>query len=250
MPTALPTLIDYLDNLLTTPIQDYCPNGLQVEGRLVVKKIITGVSACQALLDAAIAAKADAILVHHGYFWKGESPIITGSKKRRLAQLLRHDTSLIAYHLPLDIHPIYGNNARLAEVLNVNCENILDKGVGLVWQGQLVEMMSGTMFSSYLHQKLNRSPLHIAGSDRAISNIAWCTGAGQDYIHYAISAGCDAFLTGEVSERTVHIAREAGIHFYAAGHHATERFGIQALGEHLSEQFSITHQFIDVDNPV
>lgn len=244
-------LLGYLDELLLSrPIQDYAPNGLQVAGKPFIKKIVSGVTACQALLDAAVLHKADAVLVHHGYFWKGESSVIIGAKKQRLKTLLQHDLNLIAYHLPLDVHPVYGNNARLAEILNLVVTRVLDPAMGLLWQGELASMMTGEALVTHIRQQLGRAPLYIPGHSPSIHRIAWCTGAGQDFIQQAIEANVDAFLTGEVSERTVHSAREAGIHFFAAGHHATERYGVQALGEHIAEQFSIQHQFIDIDNPV
>ncbi len=231
--------------------QDYCPNGLQVEGRFDVNKIVTGVTACQSLLDAAVAREADAILVHHGYFWRGDDPVIKGPMKRRLQLLLQHDISLLAYHLPLDAHPDIGNNALLAKALGINILGEFDVGQpGLGWLGELNKPVTSEAFSAHINTALQRNPLCIDGSKAPLKKIAWCTGAAQDFITAAAQAGADAFITGEVSERTVHLARELGIAFYAAGHHATERFGIQALGEHLQQQFAVDCEFIDIDNPV
>lgn len=227
--------------------QDYCPNGLQVEGRTRICRIVSGVTASQALIDAAIEEHADLILVHHGYFWKGENPQITGIKRARLKSLLAHDLNLVAFHLPLDDHPEFGNNRQLARVLGLQQAEPLD---GLVWHGRLAKPMSPEAFAAHIGTALNRAPLHVGvGSDR-IERVGWCTGAAQGYIDKALAAGLDAFISGEISEPTTHTAREAGIHYYAAGHHATERYGVQALGEALAEKFGIEHCFIDRDNPV
>ncbi len=252
MPTLLKDLMDATDALLQPQkFQDYCPNGLQVEGSSHVSKLVTGVTACQALLDQAVAANADALLVHHGYFWRGERPAIVGMKRRRIATLLQHDISLIAYHLPLDAHPQLGNNAQLADILGIELRTGLQPGEHSIGNiGEFDEAMSGGQLTSHIANRLGREPLHIAGRSRQIKSIAWCTGAAQDYIQQAIDAGVDAYLTGEISEQTVHVARESGIHFYAAGHHATERYGVQAVGEYLAQKFGLEHRFIDVDNPV
>ena len=242
-------LVSYADQLLeSAAFQDYCPNGLQVEGRAEVHRLVSGVPASLALLDAAIAREADAILVHHGYFWKGESPVISGIKYRRLQRLINAGVSLIAYHLPLDAHPGLGNNAQLARRLGLT--ELSSSGPGLVMQGSLPRPLSIPAFCERLTASLARAPLHIPGTSKQIHRIAWCTGAAQDYLEAAAASGVDAYLTGEISERTVHIARECGIHFYAAGHHATERYGVQALGEHLAEHFPLHHEFIDIDCPV
>lgn len=246
-------LVHYVNQLLNIKtFADYCPNGLQVNGRETVKKIITGVSACQLLLDAAVNKKADAIIVHHGYFWKNEDPCVVGSKYQHLQTLLKNEMSLLAYHLPLDAHGEFGNNAQLGKLLNFELLHRVDVGnnLELLNIGKLNHSMQGAQFSDYLTHKLARKPLHIAGSDRGIKTIAWCTGAAQDFIEMAIAQNVDAYLTGEVSERTVHIARENKIHFFAAGHHATEKCGIKALGEHLALEFQLEHEFIDIDNPV
>lgn len=248
------TLLKYLNDLLIPDKwQDYCPNGLQVEGSRIIHKLITGVSACQSLLDEAAKAHADAILVHHGYFWKGEDPCVVGMKRKRLLTLLTHDIALFAYHLPLDAHKEFGNNVQLAKQLAIIITDELaypnaQFGLGLI--GELPKSMTGQELTIHIEHNLQRNPLHIAGQTQAIKRIAWCTGAAQDFIEHAIAAKVDAYLTGEVSERTVHIARENGIHFYAAGHHATERYGVKALGEHLANHFKIEHQFIDINNPV
>lgn len=227
--------------------QDYAPNGLQVEGREEVGHIVTGVTASRALLDAAVRAGADMILVHHGYFWKGEDQRILGMKKQRLKQLLDNDINLVAYHLPLDDHPEYGNNRQLASVLELQSPRPLD---GLVWEGELPEALAPEEFSLYLAEKLGRAPLWVGTGVEKIRRVGWCTGAAQGFITKALEAGLDAYISGEVSEPTTHTARECGIHYYAAGHHATERYGVQALGEALARELGVTHQFIDCDNPV
>lgn len=246
-------LVAYCNNLLDcSAFQDYCPNGLQVEGRPSVSRIVTGVTASQALIDAAVAQGADLLLVHHGYFWRGEAAPITGLKQRRIRALLEHGINLVAYHLPLDVHAKLGNNVQLAQRLGWNITGGLEpnnpRSVGL--QGELSEALSGEELAQQLNLALGREPLFINGHGRPVKRIAWCTGAAQGYIDKAVALGVDAFITGEVSEQTIHIARECGINFYAAGHHATERYGVQALGEHLVEQFGVEHRFIDIDNPV
>ena len=245
-------LADYLDRLLQPAnFRDYCPNGLQVEGRGQVRRIVCGVTASQALLDAAVEAQADLVLVHHGYFWKGENPCITGIKQRRLKTLLSHDISLLAYHLPLDVHPEVGNNVQLAAQLGIEVEGELEPGnpriVGLV--GALAEPMLASDFARHVQEVLGREPLLIDGP-RTVRRIGWCTGGGQGYIDQAIAAGVDLFLSGEASEQTFHSARENGVSFIAAGHHATERYGIKALGEWLATVHGLEVTFIDIDNPV
>ncbi|SDK87156.1 Nif3-like dinuclear metal center hexameric protein [Pseudomonas indica] len=252
MAIALSTLVEEADRYLTAArIQDYCPNGLQVEGRPQVRRIVSGVTASQALLDAAVEADADVVLVHHGYFWKNENPCVVGIKQRRLKTLLNHDISLLAYHLPLDVHPEVGNNVQLARVLDLIVEGPLEpdnpRSVGLV--GALAEPLAPRDFARRVHEALGREPLLIDG-EGPIRRIAWCTGAAQGYIDQAVAAGVDAYLTGEVSEPTVHAARENGISFIAAGHHATERYGVQALGDYLARRFAIEHLFVDCPNPV
>ncbi len=228
---------------------DYCPNGLQVEGRGEVKLIVTGVTACQALLDAAIELGADAILVHHGYFWKGEPVQITGLRKRRLATLLKHDVSLIAYHLPLDAHTEIGNNAQLANRLGFLTEGLLNPdAIGNV--GRLPNPMPIKELIQRITSVLGREPLWIDGGPPKVARVAWCTGAAQGYIDQAAQQGVDLYLSGEISEQTTHIAREAGLHYLSAGHHATESFGVQALGEWMAQVWGVDHIFLDIPNPV
>ncbi len=252
MAVALSTLVEEADRYLNSArIQDYCPNGLQVEGRPQVMRIVSGVTASQALLDAAVEAQADLILVHHGYFWKGENPCVVGMKQRRLKTLLRHDISLLAYHLPLDVHPEVGNNVQLARQLDITVEGPLDpenpRVVGLV--GSLAEPLSARDFARRVHEVLGREPLLIEGRSM-IRRVGWCTGGGQGYIDQAIAEGVDLFLSGEASEQTFHSARENDISFIAAGHHATERYGVQALGDYLARRFAVEHTFIDCPNPI
>lgn len=251
--TTLQELHEYTNALLAIEqFQDYCPNGLQVEGRCEVSLLVTGVTASLELIEQAMAAGADAIMVHHGYFWKGEDPRITGMKQRRLRRLLETRTSLLAYHLPLDAHPELGNNARLARILGLRATGTFgnEGGVALAQYGQLEQPLTGTDLARHIEQALGRAPLHIPAERVSIRSVGWCSGAAQSYIDAAVAQGLDAFISGEVSEQTVHVARECGIHYFAAGHHATERFGVQALGEHLAGHFGLRHRFIDVDNPV
>ncbi len=251
MAIALATLVAETDRYLNvTRIPDYCPNGLQVEGRSQVRRIVSGVTASQALLDAAVAAEADAVLVHHGYFWKNEDPRVVGMKQRRLKTLLNHDISLLAYHLPLDVHEEVGNNVQLARLLGLTIEGLLEpdnpKSVGLV--GSLATPLTPAEFGRLVQEKLQREPLVVEGSG-LISRVGWCTGGAQGYIDKAVAAGVDAYLTGEISEPTAHSARENGLSFFAAGHHATERYGVQALGDYLARRFDIEHIFVDCPNP-
>lgn len=246
-------LLAYVDALLATSrFQDYCPNGLQVEGKQQINNIVTGVTASQALLDAAVANEADAILVHHGYFWRGEAAPVIGVKYQRLKTLLEHDINLLAYHLPLDAHTEFGNNVQLAKLLDIEIDGRIsgtgDPAIGLC--GCLKSPMPLDEFADYIDSKLDRKPMVVAGHDRVINTIGWCTGAAQGYIQQAAELGLDAFISGEASEQTTHLARELGIHYISAGHHATERYGVKALGEHLAAQFGLQHIFIDIDNPV
>ena len=249
MPVALRELVDAADSLMEPDrFSDYCPNGLQVAGRDTVERLVSGVTACLALIEVAADHGADALLVHHGYFWRGEDPRVVGMKKARLAALLRHDLSVIAYHLPLDAHPELGNNAQLAQRLNLVATGTLcADGVGLV--GHCREPTTGHAFARRLAERLGRKPLHVGDGDAPIGRIAWCTGAAQSMIDRAAELGADAYLTGEVSEQTVHTAREAGMQFFAAGHHASERYGVQALGARLAGRLGIEHRFVDIDNP-
>lgn len=246
-------LISYLDELLdSNNIKDFCPNGLQVEGCSKIKKIVTGVTASEALIDAAIENKADAILVHHGYFWKGEPDPITGMKKRRIAKLLKHDINLVAYHLPIDVHFEFGNNIQLAKKLSITNVKPFPgiKPKGIVMQGELSAGTTANKLAKLIKLNLLREPLVNAVRDEDIRTVAWCTGGGQSYIDVVANAGIDAFITGEASEQTIHSSREQNIDFFAAGHHATERYGVQSLGEHLEEHFNLDVSFIDIHNPV
>lgn len=241
-----------LDELLAPDrFADYAPNGLQVEGRAEVARVVGGVTASLALIEAAIAARADAVLVHHGWFWRNEDARVRGMKRARLALLLRHEISLFAYHLPLDAHPEVGNNVRLAHVLGLRIGGALDSGTqpSLLLHGAAPAPLAPADFAAHIAARLGRVPVHVAGGPDRISTVAWCTGAAQDYIEIAARAGVDAYISGEISERTTHVAREAGIHYYAAGHHATERYGVQALGAWLASRFGIDFRFVDVDNP-
>ncbi len=250
---SLKELVDYCDQLLVAAdFRDYCPNGLQVEGRAEVGGIVSGVTASQALIDAAAQRRADLILVHHGFFWKGEDARVTGMKRRRLGALLAGDISLLAYHLPLDAHPELGNNAQLARRLGLVEQGRFGSGAGpdLACYGTLESPLTVRELAERIHQALGRQPQCIAGAAERIGSVGWCTGAAQSYLEEAARRGLDAFISGEISEPTVHVAREYGIHYFAAGHHATERYGVQALGRHLAEHFGIEHTFVDIDNPV
>ncbi|KZY59158.1 Nif3-like dinuclear metal center hexameric protein [Oleiphilus sp. HI0071] len=246
-------LEEYLAELLSiASIKDYCPNGLQVEGRSDIRRVLGGVTASQALIERAIDERADAVLVHHGYFWKGERESITGIKKQRIKALLDHNINLFAYHLPLDIHPSLGNNARLGELLGFNVTGGLEpnnpQSIGLV--GGLSVPMSAETVRRHISEILGRDALMIGDEDKQLKTIAWCTGGAQSMIEKAVDLGVDAYISGEISEPTVHIARETGVVYFSAGHHATERYGVKALGEHLASQFDIEFVFADIDNPV
>ena len=244
-------LSEFLDNLLEPErFQDYCPNGLQVEGKNEIHRLVTGVTASQALVDEAIKRRADAILVHHGYFWRGEQPCLTGMKARRIRSLLSADINLFAYHLPLDWHPRVGNNVTLGEIMGVEgCGPLNPADTNTpVFKGRLSPEITVQTLAARLLDGLGREPLVIGEGN--VNSIAWCTGAGQGYLDAAADAGADVFVTGEVSEQSVHTARERGIAFIAAGHHATERYGVQALGAEAAKCLGITHDFIEIDNPV
>lgn len=241
-----------LDGLLKPQlVKDYSPNGLQVQGKNKIKRIVTGVTASQALIDAAIERQADAILVHHGYFWKGESPVVTGMKQRRLKALLTHDISLYAYHLPIDIHPTLGNNSQLAKVLDIAQAAPL-QGIepeGIVFHASLPKPLTAQALADKLESALGRSVIQVADPDTTISTLAWCTGGGQGFIDQVAALGIDAFISGEISEQTTHSAREQGIQYFCCGHHATERYGVKAVGEYLQHNLQLDVIFIDVDNP-
>ena len=243
-------LVEYLDRLLEpAKFRDYCPNGLQVEGRAEFWRIGAGVTASQALLDAAVAVQADAVLVHHGYFWRGEDGRITGMRKRRLATLIENDISLLAYHLPLDAHPTLGNNAQWAAALGWQPQGQFgEQDIG--WVGTLPQPQTVAELATGLTVALGMAPLVIGEPARPISRLAWCSGGAQGYFEQAVALGVDAYLSGEISEQTVHLARESGVAYFAAGHHATERFGAQALALHLAEHCGLDCRFVDVDNPV
>lgn len=243
----------YIWNLLGCDgFMDYAPNGLQVEGRSNIKRICTAVSASEEAVSQAAEWNADALLVHHGYFWKGEDPVLVGMKRQRIAKLILADMNLLAYHLPLDCHVELGNNACLGKLLGL--ESLQSHRAGsvdnLLWSGSLPQPLSGEVLAGLIETRLNRKPLHIAANEKPISKIAWCSGGAQDYLLAASELGVDAFLSGEVSERTYYQAKESGIHYYACGHHATERYGIQALGAHLADAFDLEHRFLDSCNPV
>jgi len=249
---SLKELTEYTNTLLQIDrFKDYCPNGLQVEGKSEVHSVVTGVTASQALIDAACEKNADAILVHHGYFWKNEDACVVGMKRKRIATLLEHNMSLLAYHLPLDAHPEVGNNIQLGQVLKIQNAAELRGSDNKVCGsfGCLAAPMKAEAFKAEIDSALQRKSTHIHAGESDITTIGWCTGAGQGFIDAAVKQGLDAYLSGEISEATTHVAREAGIHYFAAGHHAHERYGVQALAEHLCKQFGIDHEFIDVDNP-
>ncbi|WP_317135120.1 Nif3-like dinuclear metal center hexameric protein [Piscirickettsia litoralis] len=216
-----------------------------------MKRLVTGVTATQALIDEAVNKQADAVLVHHGFFWKSESPCVTGIKYQRLKKLLEHDISLIAYHLPLDGHEKYGNNAMLAERLGLEITDTLPvdvkPAIGNV--GHLKKPMQIEEFSGLLHQHLLREPIVVEAGNHPIKTVAWCTGAAESFIEAAAKVKADAYVTGEISEPVVHLARELGVHFFAAGHHATERYGVQAVGKHVQDHYGIEHVYIDIDSP-
>ncbi len=249
---SLNELVTYSNDLLAIErFDDYCPNGLQVEGRDAVERLVAGVTASQVLVDAAAKCGADLLLVHHGYFWKGESAVITGTKRRRIKALLDAGLSLLAYHLPLDAHPEFGNNVQLAARLGLPVEGRFGPSpLELGLHGTLPAALDAEEFGARIESALGRTPLHIAGNGRSIRTVGWCTGAAQGLIDSAAQLGLDAYVSGEISEQTVHAARELGIHYFAAGHHATERYGAEALGRHLAQRFDLAFDFIDVENPV
>ncbi len=246
----LKELCDFCDEYLKVgDFNDYCPNGLQVEANPRVEHIVCGVTASQALIDAAIEQGADTLIVHHGYFWKGESQAITGYKARRIGSLIRNNINLLAYHLPLDAHPEVGNNVQLARVMDWQLSRVSGEQ-GLLFEGRLSQPQSLTEFTRQLETRLETTALAIDGGDHTIERIAWCTGAAQGFIEAAAACGVDAFVSGEISEPSFHLARELGIHYIAAGHHATERFGVQALVAEIANHFAVRQQFVDIPNPV
>ncbi len=243
-------LENYLEQYLEVGrFRDYCPNGLQVEGRAEIRSIVTGVTASLDMLRAAQARDADAIFVHHGYFWRGEQPRVTGTRRTRLALLLAQDINLFAYHLPLDAHAEVGNNMSLARVLDLPVAGrFCEQDVGM--HGAFAVPLTVAALSARINERLGRAPQVIGRAERLVRRVAWCTGAAQGYFEEALRLGADAYISGEISEQTVHLARETDVAYFAAGHHATERYGIRALGEHLAGRFGLAHAFIDLENPV
>lgn len=240
----------HLDGLLEARrFEDYCPNGLQVEGEAAVRRIVCGVTASLALVKAAARDGAQALLVHHGWFWRGEDPRVLGPRRERLATLLAHGINLYAYHLPLDVHPVLGNNVQLALRLGWPVGEAFGRD-GLLRIATLPAPIDAAGLASALEFGLARAPLLVGDLSRPVRRVAWCTGAAQDFLQQAIDAGADAFVSGEIAERTTHLAREAGVVYAAAGHHATERFGVQALGADLARRFGIEVAFVDDPNPV
>ena len=229
--------------------KDYCPNGLQVEGRAEINKIVTGVTASMALLEAAHEAGADLILVHHGYFWRNEDARIVGIKRNRIGFLMKHDLNLMAYHLPLDAHAELGNNVQLGRVLGIDAVAYSGED-NLVAYGELKTPVALGQLASDVERLLQRRPLVIGDQNKLVRNVAWCTGAAQGYIEAAAALGADVYISGEISEQTTHQAQELGVSYISAGHHATERYGVKALGEHLAEKFNLEHEFLDIHNPV
>jgi dinuclear metal center YbgI/SA1388 family protein len=247
------------DHLQVARIKDYCPNGLQIQGKPIIKKLVSGVTASMALIEEAIALKADAIMVHHGWFWKNDDARVIGQLHSRLKLLMDHEINLFAYHLPLDVHPVLGNNAQLAKVMgwkplmgskrvSLGSASVID---GLIWEGrpEASQKTLGQLARS-ISGRLGRDPLVIGDLNKPIKRIAWCTGGAQGYINEAISMKVDAYISGEVSEQTFHAAQESGVAYIAAGHHATERYGIGALGEFVAQKYKLKHQFVDIPNPV
>jgi dinuclear metal center YbgI/SA1388 family protein len=231
--------------------KDYGPNGLQVEGKPRVAKLVSGVTASRALIDAAIAAGADAIFVHHGLFWRGQDGTVTGWMKERLKRLLAHDINLLAYHLPLDAHPTLGNNAQLGQRLGLQATGRFgEQDLGFIGHRADGEAFADAdVLAWQLEHVLNRPVMQVGQAHEAIERIAWCSGGAQGYFESAIAAGAQAFITGEISEPQAHLARECGVVFYACGHHATERYGAPALAAHVAAQLGIAHEFIEIDNP-
>jgi dinuclear metal center YbgI/SA1388 family protein len=243
-------LENHLHGLLEVArFRDYGPNGLQVEGKPEVRRLVSGVTASLALIDAAIDAGADALLVHHGLFWRGQDGRVVGWMRARLARLIAHDINLYAYHLPLDAHPVHGNNAQLGLRMGWEADGRFgDQDLGFIGN-PAPDARDAHTLGAALAERLQRPPVVVPGDGRALRRVAWCSGGAQGYFEAAIAAGADAFVTGEISEPQAHLARETGVAFYACGHHATERGGAAALGAHLAETFGLAHQFIDLPNP-
>ena len=250
--TDFKTLLQAFDQLLQADkFKDYGPNGLQVEGKRQIQKIVSGVTASRELIDAAIAAKADAVFVHHGLFWRGQDGRVVGWMKERLQRLLAHDINLYAYHLPLDAHPELGNNAQLGKVLGLQADAWCGDQ-NLVCVGQPLGALTfenAAALSAHVEACLGRAVTCIAPQDKPLKRIAWCSGGAQSYFESAIAQGVDAFITGEISEPQAHIAKETGVAFLACGHHATERYGAPAVAAHVAASLGLAHEFIDIDNP-
>ncbi|WP_104488823.1 Nif3-like dinuclear metal center hexameric protein [Acinetobacter indicus] len=246
-------LIRWCDQTLkSAEFKDYAPNGLQIEGKPEVKKILCAVTASQDAIEAAIAEQADVLLVHHGYFWKGEPYPITGMRGKRIKSLIQHDISLVGYHLPLDSHPELGNNAAIADILGLEQLEALDPSerhpIGNI--GYLKQAMSPEAFKALLSEKLGFDTIHLPANPTEIRKVGFCTGGAQDYIHKAAAQNCDAYISGEVSERTFYEAKELGVHYYACGHHATERYGVQRLGQALAREFNLEYVYFELNNPI
>ncbi|MNR89744.1 putative GTP cyclohydrolase 1 type 2 [compost metagenome] len=249
----LQDIIQWCDQTLKSPeFKDYAPNGLQIEGKTEVRKILAAVTASQDAIDAAIRENADLLLVHHGYFWKGEAYPITGMRGKRIKSLIQHDISLLAYHLPLDSHPSLGNNAAIADLLKLERIEALDPSerhpIGNI--GYLNQPMPVEDFKKFVSEKLKFDAIHLPADKTMIEKVGFCTGGAQDFIVKAAEQGCDAYISGEVSERTFYEAKELGVHYFACGHHATERYGVQRLGQAISEQFDIEYVYFELNNPV
>ena len=243
------TLLSEIDAILNTAsFKDYCPNGLQIQGRSSITKIATAVTASRSVIEQAVDWGADVLLVHHGYFWKGENYPIVGMKHARISALIKNDINLLAYHLPLDAHTVFGNNAQLAKKLDMTALGQLETEP-LVWFGESDCQTLGDL-ASKIESRLGRAPQIIGDSHAAVGQVAWCTGAAQGYLEAAAHFGANTFISGEISERTFHESKELGINYLACGHHATERYGVQALGEHLAERFGLSYVFFDESNPV
>ena len=251
--TKLQDIIQWCDQTLkSSEFKDYAPNGLQIEGKTEVRKILAAVTASQDAIDAAIRENADLLLVHHGYFWKGEAYPITGMRGKRIKSLIQHDISLLAYHLPLDSHPSLGNNAAIADLLELERIETLDPSerhpIGNI--GYLNQPMPVEEFKKFVSEKLKFDVTHLPADKTMIEKVGFCTGGAQDFIVKAAEQGCDAYISGEVSERTFYEAKELGVHYFACGHHATERYGVQRLGQAISEQFDIEYVYFELNNPI
>ena len=246
-------IIQWCDQTLKSrEFKDYAPNGLQIEGKSEVKKILCAVTASQDAIDAAIAQGADLLLVHHGYFWKGEAYPITGMRGKRIKALIQNDISLVGYHLPLDSHPTLGNNAAIADLLQLEHIEALDPSernpIGNI--GYLKQPMSPQEFKAFVSKQLHFDAIHLPADKASVQKIGYCTGGAQDYIGKAAEQNCDAYISGEVSERTFYEAKELNVHYYACGHHATERYGVQRLAKAISEQFNIEYSYFELNNPI